>query len=190
MLFTIKDLQEKEQAEAMLSHPEKCVKYISELIEFDLSKAIGTLTDETSYHFDTGTRWNLHDLIVYLVRELGPCHAYLSTYAIKEYQARLLTGMKADGLIKDLYVLLDYRNTTLAADAVQLLEASATSVGYTRTHSKLTVLVGEKLSCTITGSANLTVNTTADTGVITVHKHVAAARMNWIINHIKNASNA
>jgi hypothetical protein len=188
MLFTVSQLKAKQEAEAMKSHPEKCAKYISSEIEADLSLAIGKLTDERSYHFDTGTLWNLHDLVVYLVKEAGPCSLYLSTYAIKEYQARLFTGMKTEGLLTELHCLLDYRTPVHDADAVQLLESNVTSIGYMRTHSKLIVIMNESIALAVTGSANLTANTTADTGVITIHRAIAELRRNWILKHINNES--
>jgi len=178
MLFTVSQLQAKQQAEAMKSHPEKCAKYISAEIDADLNHAIGPLIDQTSYHFDTGTLWHLHDLAVYLVKEAGPCSLYLSTYAIKEYQARIFTGMKTEGLLTELHCLLDYRTPVHDADAVQLLETNATSIGYMRTHSKLVVIINEKIALAITGSANLTTNTTADT--------IAEMRRDWILKHISN----
>lgn len=185
MLFTTADLNKKEESERMATHEEKCAKYISEEIEGDLQTAIGELKPDTSYHFDTATKWNLHDLIVFLIRQAGPCQLYFSTYAIKEYQARLFTNMKADGLITEMHCLLDYRNGTLDAAAVQLLEENSTSIGFMRTHSKLSVIMSEKYSIVITGSANLTTNTTADTGVITCVNHIAELRKNWIIKNIK-----
>lgn len=189
MLFTTQNLRQKAEAERMASHPDKCAKYISETIENDLHVAIGELKDETNYHFDTATKWNLHDLIVYLIRQIGPSKVYFSTYAIKEYQARLLTGMQKDGLITELHALMDYRVPTHDKDAAQLIEANATSYGYIRTHSKLTVIQGEKLTATITGSANLTNNTTADTGVITISQAIGQYRSGWILKNISNATN-
>jgi hypothetical protein len=185
MLFTLKDLKEREEADAMLSHDEKCAKYISEHIEADLDKALGVPAMGCSYHFDTGTKWNLHDLIVYLVQKIGPCDFYFSTYAIKEYQARLFTNMKVEGLIKQFHGLLDYRNEVHDPGAVQLLEENCTSVGFMRTHSKLSVLINENFAIVITGSANQTTNTTADTGVITCVRTIAEARKNWIIKNIQ-----
>lgn len=171
----------------MLAHPERCAKYISAEIETDLANAIGPLMDETSYHFDTGTLWHLHDLIIYLIKQSGPCKLYISTYAIKEYQARLFVNMKSEGLITELHCLLDYRNSSLDPEAFQLLEANCTSIGTMRTHSKLTVIESPEISIAITGSANLTTNTTADTGVITISKTVAQLRKTWILKHIANA---
>lgn len=184
MLFNLNDLKKKEQQEQMLSHNEKCAKYISEEIETDFRVCIGELKDETSYHFDTATTWSLHDLIIYIIQQIGPCDFYFSTYAIKEYQARLFSNMKSEGLIKNMHALLDYRTEVHDAPAVQLMEENTTSIGFMRTHSKLSVLINEKIAVVITGSANLTNNTTADTGVITCVREIAEARKNWIIKNI------
>lgn len=190
MLFTLNELNKKEQLEQLLSHEEKSAKYISEEIEKDFRVCIGELKDETSYHFDTATTWNLHDLVVYIIQQIGPCDFYFSTYAIKEYQARLFSNMKSEGLITNLHALLDYRTEVHDAEAIQLLEQNANSIGFMRTHSKLSVLINDKIAIVIAGSANMTTNTTADTGVITCHRKIADNRKNWIIKNIqKNESN-
>lgn len=184
MLFKKKDLIENEHAEVMASHEEKCARYISAEIDADIAKAIGELKNGCSYHFDTGTLWSLHELIVYLASQIGPCEMYFSTYAIKEQQARIYTSLKSDGIITKLFALLDYRIPTLDAGAADLLEENCTAFGYMRTHSKLTVLQNKKWGVVITGSANHTTNTTADTGVITCVPAIAQYRANWIIKHI------
>lgn len=169
----------------MLSHSDKCIKYISEDIEADLNVAMGELLPGYSYHFDTGTKWSLHDIVVYAIKQLGTCEVYLATYAIKEYQARLFAGLKADGLISNLYALLDVRNQVLDAEAVQLLEENCTALGYTRTHAKLTVLQGASMSVTIVTSANYTTNTNNDVGIMVTEPKAAAYWQQWILKHIK-----
>lgn len=173
-----------EDTDPMFAHREKCLHFISAEVERDLRKSIGSLQDEHSYHFDTGTKWNLHDIVVYLIREIGPVQLYFSTYAMKIYQATMLVEMKAEGMITEIHALLDYRNEVLDAEAMQLLRENCNSIGLMRTHSKLTVLIGNTLSATITGSANFTRNTNADTGVITIHSALALHRKQWITKHI------
>jgi hypothetical protein len=81
---------------------------------------------------------------------------------------------------------MDYRVPTHDKNATQLIETNATSFGYIRTHSKLTVIEGRALTATITGSANLTNNTTADTGVITISQAIGQYRSGWILKNINH----
>jgi len=50
------------------------------------------------------------------------------------------------------------------------------------------VISNEHWGVTIIGSANLTNNTQADTGIITVDKEVAAYRIDWIIKNMNNGT--
>jgi hypothetical protein len=185
MLFTTKDLEQNAEYERMLSHPEKCQKHISPDIEADLDKALGNLLEDYCYHFDTGTKWSLHDIVVYIIKVVGASDVYLATWAIKTYQAGLITGMKAEGLIKSLHCLLDYRNPVMDKEAMQLLEENCTSLGLMRTHAKLTVIEGESLSAAIITSANYTNNTSCDVGVIITSKATTDYWKNWIIKNIE-----
>lgn len=186
MLFNKDDLKKHDDIERMLSHSDRCIKYISEDIDRDLSVAMGDLQPGWSYHFDTGTKWSLHDIVVYVIKQLGTCEVYLATYAIKEYQARLFASLKADGLISSVHALLDVRNRVLDANAVQLMEENCTAIGYTRTHAKLTVIKGASLSVTIVTSANYTANTNNDVGIMVTEPTAAEYWTEWILKHIGN----
>jgi hypothetical protein len=186
MLFDLNSLNQQSEKHKAASHTEKCAKYISEQIEGDLSFQIGKLEDGKSYHFDTDARWSLHDLVAYCIRNIGPCDMYFATYAIKEFQARMFTSMLSDGILTSLHGLIDYRTSVHAADAYQLLLKNCTQLGMMRTHAKLVVLIGEKVSLAIAGSANFTTNTRADVGVITCEKSIADYRKNWITKNIQN----
>ena len=186
MLFNLDDVHEDEQIEKARTHEEVCAKYISEAISADLEFQIGPIKPGNSYHFDTDAKWSLHDLVVYCLKEAGPANVYFATYAIKEYQARLLVNLKTAGAIKEIHALLDYRNELMAPDAYQLLMGSATTIGTMRTHAKLVVIEGERLQIVITGSANFTTNTRADVGVITCVKEISEFRKNWIQKNIQD----
>ncbi len=184
MLFKVEDLDPVDPGNIVTTHEAKCLKYISEMVDKDLSAAIPELVDGWTYHYDVNHRWSIHDIVIHCIKLIGPCKVYLSMYAIKNYQAGLLTAMHSTGAITELHALLDYRVPTHDADAATLMESNCSSIGYVRTHSKLVVLQNENFGVTLVGSANLTTNTRLDVGVITVSQEVAAARIKWITNFI------
>lgn len=186
MLFKKSDLEIDESIDKARSHQETCAAYISEAISLDLDYQIGEMKQGYSYHFDTEAKWSLHDLVIYCINQAGPSAVYFATYAIKEYQARLVVNLKSKGAITALHALLDYRNQLMAPDAYQLLISNADSIGTMRTHAKLVVIEGATLQIVITGSANFTTNTRADVGVITCNKSIADFRKNWIQKNIKD----
>lgn len=186
MLFDLSALNDEDNEEKAYSHEDKCAKYISEQINSDLSHQFGDIEEGISYHFDTASKWSLHDIVVYCISQAGPSKVYFATYAIKEYQARLLTTLLSKGAITELHALLDYRNEVLAPDAYQLLQENCKTMGVIRTHAKLVVIIGEKKSIIIAGSANFTTNTRADIGVVTCNKGVAEYRRDWVLKNIQD----
>lgn len=186
MLFNLSELEDESQINKALSHKSICETYVSEQIHKDLAHQFGEIKDGYSYHFDTDAKWSLHDIVVYCLAQAGPSRLYFATYAIKEFQARLLTSLKEKGAIKEIHALLDYRNEVMAPDAYQLLTENCNTIGVIRTHAKLVVIQGENKSITIAGSANFTTNTRADIGVVTCSEQVAQFRINWIKKNIED----
>lgn len=185
MLFRVEDIKLVEHRYDVLPHKVKCMRFINERVNDDLHTAFGTLTDNTSYHFATNARWSLHDLIVYYLSLAGPAELHFITWSVKEYQAKLFTSMKERGLITAIHALLDYRNSVQNSEALYMLEKNSTSLGFQRTHAKVTVISNDKWSISIVGSLNLTENTKNDAGVITVSREMGEF---WI-NYIKNSIN-
>lgn len=186
MLFNIDDLNSRGKLvkEAFLSS--EIIKYISEAVCADLNESIGKLKDGTSIHYGQENKWSLHDLIVYCLAQSGPADLFISTWSIKEYPARLLSNMVMDGSIRSLHCLLDYRIETTSPDAYQLINNVAKEIGLRRVHAKLSVIENEQWGITIVGSQNLTTNTRAEAGVITVNKQLATFRKQWILEKISN----
>ena len=187
-LFSCAEIDREKELYKFKAHEEKCARYINEDTRIEIRVQIGEMKMNQSVHFATDTRWHLHDLVVACIHHIGPCEMYFATFAIKEYQARLITGMKRDGLLTKITALLDYRNGTRDADAFQLLKQNADEIGFILTHAKLTVLQNEKWSVVIAGSANFTSNTSADIGVITFSKEIADYRIQWIKKNIENGN--
>jgi hypothetical protein len=185
MLFTVNDLNQGEGIQSeFVSHEAKCLKYISEIINDDLNASLGEIQESFSYDFDVNHKWSLHDIIVYCVKQIGPCELHFATYAIKEYQANLFGKMKADGALTAVHALLDYRVPVHDPSVEQLMKGFCNSIGYTRTHAKLSCLINEHTGIRIVGSANLTTNTRLDVGVITRNRELTQKRIDWIQSHI------
>lgn len=185
MLINIDEIEREKELYKFKSHADKCNRFINEDVKLEIDVQMGKLSMGESIHFATDARWHLHDVIVWILTQTGPADLYFCTYAIKEYQARLFSKMKADGIIKDVFALVDYRASVHDANVIQLLEGYASKIGSMRTHAKLTVIKNENWGVTITGSANLTQNTRSDVGVITSNMEVANYRIDWILNNIK-----
>jgi hypothetical protein len=188
MLLSLDNLQREKEAYKALSHEDRCSRYINEDVRLEMAVQLGDLRDGESIHYMTEGRWNLHDLLVYCIRQTGPADVYICMYAIKEYQAGLIGTMKKQQSIRQVHALLDYRSGVQHADALQILKVNTDSLGMIRTHAKLIVIRNEKWGVVLTGSANLTANTRCDAGVITCDKTIADYRIEYIKRKI-NESN-
>ena len=187
MLIDINELDKEKQLYKFKSHADKCHRYVNEDVRLEIDTQMGKLIMGESIHFATTARWHLHDIIVWILSQTGPADLYFCTYAIKEFQARLIGNMQRDGLITSTTGLIDYRANVHDANVVQLLEGFA-EIGKMRTHAKLTVIRNEHWGVTIAGSANLTQNPRADIGVITCDVGVADYRIQWIKQNIQNGT--
>lgn len=190
MLIDFGQLKKEKDLLKAAHHEIKAARYLNENVAEEMGVQIGDLKMGFDIHFSTDGRWSLHDLIAYILKQTGPAELHFCTYAIKEYQARLFSGMKEIGLLTGINALVDYRIGVLDPGAEQLLKASCKSIGYMRTHAKLVVLKNEMWGIVIAGSANLTTNTRGDVGVITCSMAIADFRIDWITKNIQRGTDA
>lgn len=85
MLIDLKKLEQDKVAYKSMRHEDKCGKFINEDVRLEIDVQLGKLLAGHSIHYMTETRWHLHDLLVYCIREIGPCSMYMCMYAVKEY---------------------------------------------------------------------------------------------------------
>lgn len=155
-------------------------KYISEIVNNDLSASFGMLKMGVSYEYDTINKWNMHDLLVYCLAQTGTADVYICTWAIKPYPANIISDLKNKNFIKYLHCTLDYRVPRTAPEAYTIIENCSDKINLVRAHAKLTVIENEHWGISITGSANYTQNTRAEVGVLTCNKEIANYRKTWI----------
>lgn len=156
-------------------------------------EAFNTLTDickaakeHKQVFFYTNGEWNMHDLLLALTEVSGPARLYISTYAISEGAARMLSKLKEENIIKELHCIIDNRTDTRSSKSLQLLKNTCDSCVLVAVHSKLTVLVGEEMNLMVLGSANYTENKRLETGIVTSSSNGINFFCNVIKSTIKN----
>ena len=189
MLINYNELERERDLSKSARHDIKAARFINELVAEELGFQIGGLEPGKIIHVANDSRWSLHELIVYCLKQTGPASLHFCTYAIKEFQARLFSNMLRDGVITELHALIDYRFRQHDPQAEQLLKACCTSHKWgKRLHGKVSVLKNESWAISIVGSANLTTNTSRDTMTITCDDGIANYWINWITKLIKDES--
>lgn len=186
MLVNYNQIEQEREKFKSATHANRAKHFINEVVDTEIGYQLGEIKPNTVIHVGNENRWSLHDLVVHCIKSIGPCRLYFCTYAIKEYQARLLTNMLSEGLITEMHALVDYRFAQMDAKAEQLLSKACTTYRWEqRLHGKVTVLNSESISVSIIGSANFTTNTSRDTIVIDTSKEAAEFWTNWITQKIK-----
>lgn len=150
-----------------------------------INDIISLVNDGNTVHFMTDGAWSQHQLVMSLIFTLtGPAHLLASTYALSETSARCLCKLKDERQIKTMSFLIDNRVETRTAGSLQLLQQLSDKVVMDACHAKATVIIGERLSVVITGSANWTENRRKEIGSITCHPAAVAFHRKWISDAI------
>lgn len=146
----------------------------------DLESCIQELVPDQAQQFVTAGRWSLHQLLEYLLRRIGPCRLWMTTWTITEEPMRVLLSLIREGLILELNAVLDYRIERRKPEAFQLASNIMTRICLTKCHAKVVVLRNEKWNVTILTSANFSKNPRIEVGTIFTDAGSAAFHSAWI----------
>jgi hypothetical protein len=138
--------------------------------------------------FTSDGAWNMHDLVYYFLKRFGSGKMYFTTWAISEIAMRQLYLYQKEGLITELYGLLDYRNTSRKPAELAFIEQNSTTIKLEKIHAKVTVLELERISISINSSANYTRNPRIERGDIFVSQTVVDFDKSWILNEINDGT--
>lgn len=187
MLLDYSKLENETNLFKAAKHEEKARRFINEEIDQEIGFVLGDLKMGEIIHVANDSRWSLHDLIIHCIKQTGSAAVYFCTYAIKEYQARLLSNMVSNGIITELHALVDYRFKKLDPQAEQLLSQCCKTYRWEeRLHGKVCTIQNSEWSIAIVGSANLTTNTSRDTLVLDCSSVAATYWTNWITKNIQH----
>lgn len=159
------------------------------LINPEVEALINEVREGVNVHFVSRGAWSMHELLEGLLRRFGRSVVMMSTYAVSETAARTFSRLKDEGLIADLYCVIDNRVDVRSAGSLQLLRSTATRMALCACHAKVTVLdfwgIGQ---LTIVGSANYTENNRYEVGFITMDRTVADCHNKWILDAIADGA--
>lgn len=125
--------------------------------------------DKGCCYFSDG-KWNLHDLLDYLLSLSGKADVLISSYSISETSVREFLRLKEEGCIKTLRVMLDLSVKSQKGSLLFFANNVADEIRLAANHSKIIVIEGETRCFTVLSSANFTVNPRYECGYITTDK--------------------
>jgi len=149
-----------------------------------LRGVIGELEQGTSIHFVTHGRWSMHELLGYILFQIGPARVSFSTWTVTEEPIRAIVGLVKEGLITELNCLFDYRIKDRKPEAFQLLQNHVTRLKLGKCHAKVLVAINDRWGVTVIGSANFSKNPRIEAGVIATDLASAQFHEKWILDEI------
>lgn len=133
----------------------------------ELKSVIDNVKERKTVWWVSEGEWSMHQLLLSILNFTGPASVFISSYAMGETPARILSQLKQDGTIRNLYCLLDDRVDVRSAAALQLVTATADHLKLVATHAKVTLINNSDWNITVLGSANYTENRRYESGVVT-----------------------
>lgn len=139
--------------------------------DIPLTKAIGLITPGHNTHYYSFGNFNLVRLIVYLLKQLGPSHVFLSSYSFSTKSINQLNHLIEKKQILSFKVLLDNRVRSISPKPFQIIAASF-DYRCTSVHAKMALIYNDNWQVTIVTSQNATDNPKMERGIIFTCPHI------------------
>jgi len=173
---------EKVKQEAVLSEVTSSEKH-----EFFISagyklfaSALTKISQETHYTFVSFGQWSLKHVIFHIVKLIGKCDIYSTTYGLGPSSARGIVTALGKGMISSFNFLYDNKIRTYKIEAHDIC-VSNFPVSLASIHAKVTVLINDKYAITVTGSANWSdSNDKIEITEINTNRGLASFHKKWI----------
>ncbi|MCX6231125.1 MAG: hypothetical protein NTZ33_06235 [Bacteroidetes bacterium] len=154
----------KKQAISLIEESSQPAAVIADK-EISLTKAIGRLEQGVNTHYYSYGNFNLVRLIVYLLKQLGPSHVFLSSYSFSTKSIHQINHLLDKKQILSFKVLLDNRVRSISPKPFQMI---ATSFDYRciAVHAKIALIYNDNWHLSIVTSQNATDNPKLERGII------------------------
>lgn len=153
-----------------------------------ISETIGTLKPGCSKFYHTEGAWSNIELLAHILKSSGPANVYFATWSISVEAIRRLVEWKQQGLILDLFAVLDRGIRNRKPEIYQQLVGNIENIVFSKCHAKVTVVQNATDNFLFLGSANYTENPRLETGVIVNDKTIADSYVELILNKLHGAN--
>lgn len=130
-----------------------------------LTKAIGLIEHNKNVHYYSFGNFNLVRLIVYLLKQTGPSHVFMSSYSFSTKSINQLNNLIEKQRILSFKVLLDNRVRSISPKPFQLI---STLFNYRclSVHAKTALIYNDNWQLSVVTSQNATDNPKMERGII------------------------
>ncbi len=133
--------------------------------ELSLTKSIGNLQNEKTTHYYSWGNFNLVRLIMYLVKQTGPAHCFMTSYSFSQTSIEQLQNRLDKKELLSFRVIIDNRVKTMSPKPFQMLMDSF-DYRCTSVHAKVALLWNDTWKISIVTSQNATDNPKLERGTI------------------------
>lgn len=149
----------------VLDRSETDIEVIADVLE--RTSQLGSVKQGVDKHFYSNGAFNLVQLMLYVLRQTGPAHVFLSTYSIAEDSISTLRRYVDDGTILSIRFLIDNRVRSISPKPfAHLITSFPDSYRCTSLHAKVALISNEGWHVRIVGSQNATHNPKLERGII------------------------
>lgn len=149
----------------VLDRSETDIEVITDILE--RTSQLGFVMQGVDKHFYSNGAFNLVQLMLYVLRQTGPAHVFLSTYSIAEDSISTLRRYVDDGTILSKRFLIDNRVRSISPKPfAHLITSFPDSYRCTSLHAKVALISNEGWHVSIVGSQNATHNPKLERGII------------------------
>lgn len=192
-LFKISDLLDSEKVS---THPKAAASATSPALSVaqgksakQLSETIGTLTPDNSKFYHTEGAWSNIELLQHILTSAGSANVYFCTWSISIEAIRRFVAWQEQGLIKQLFAVLDRGVRNRKPEIYQQCVANFENIVFVKCHAKVTVVQNDDNNFCFLGSANYTENPRLEAGIIVNDKVTADHYVSMILEKIHGLNN-
>jgi len=156
--------QEKLQPITFTEDAIQPAEFISD-IDKSLTLAIGKLNPAVNTHFYSFGNFNLVRLIMYLIKQTGPVHLFMTSYSFSTKSIQQLQNHIEHEKIISFKLILDNRVRSISPKPFQMI-ASCFNYRCTSVHAKVALLWNDNWKISIVTSQNATDNPKMERGII------------------------
>ena len=150
-------------------------------IDKSLTKAIGQLQNGKTTHFYSWGNFNLVRLIIYILKQTGPAHAFMTSYSFSQKSIEQLKNRLDKKELLSFRVIIDNRVKSMSPLPFQMLK-SCFDYRCTSIHAKIALIWNENWHISIVTSQNATDNPKLERGTI----FTDASVFNFDLNTLEN----
>jgi hypothetical protein len=156
-------------------------------VQKTIKEAFGRICQGHDYPYASGALWSTHDILEYILAQIGPADLTLCTWSVSIAAAEKLLQWKNAGTLRSVKMLVDWRVQVRTPGMMELAKKNSVDMRVSSCHAKAFILQNAEWSISMVGSANLTNNPRIECGHISTSEQVCNFHKAWILAEIENA---